>query len=175
MDDQKIKYYAIVKNKKLGPLSLVELLQFNLYEETLIWRSDRPDWEKAISFPELIPTIIPIPPPVPNKIKFKRLLSKSLLIYLIISFAIGLLSYQLALPSSKEIYFEYQEQSKAKTQYFLLRPFYPFIDFGLQYDEKINPRLLLYRQFTATYLFFGIVLIIYLLLLRIKVFKMSKF
>lgn len=57
-------YYIIYQNEKNGPFSKEELLEFNLNEDTLIWRIGFSNWTKFSKIPEFN-DINTEPPPLP--------------------------------------------------------------------------------------------------------------
>lgn len=48
-----MKYYAIINNVKLGPLSPGELLSLGMTRDTLVWREGMTEWMAAWRLPEL--------------------------------------------------------------------------------------------------------------------------
>lgn len=59
------KYWVIIDDRKLGPLTIGELEQLTICSDTPVWRPGLADWCRASQVPELQSLISPtLPPPV---------------------------------------------------------------------------------------------------------------
>lgn len=60
-----MKYWVIINNEKLGPLTAEELAQIHICADTPVWRAGLADWKRAGELPELeaMVNLRPTPPP----------------------------------------------------------------------------------------------------------------
>lgn len=59
------RYWVIIDDRKLGPLTIGELEQIHICADTPVWRPGLADWCRASQVPELHSLIYPaVPPPV---------------------------------------------------------------------------------------------------------------
>lgn len=64
-----MKYWVIINNEKLGPLTAEELGQMEICSDTPVWRPGMADWQRAADLPELEALLTrrsTPPPPVPQ-------------------------------------------------------------------------------------------------------------
>jgi hypothetical protein len=178
------KYYFIEKNgAKQGPYKLNDLREQTIYFDQLIWRSDSDQWKKASDFEELSGIYIVKPPPTPkeqnitevNKEFTRRNIGGLVSIYVISSFLLGIISYNIALSSwegsSINRYHYYSPGRDTETMYgnneeFWFRPFKAigstiYLSKEEQEDSNLLERNLILSSFASLSFIFCAIGIIY--------------
>ena len=60
-------YYYSLDENKIGPISLEQIRNLSISENTLVWKEGLTDWVKAKELPELIDYVSKEPPPLPSE------------------------------------------------------------------------------------------------------------
>lgn len=84
-------YYYEIKGEKIGPLTIKELTEKDIYSNTLIWKESIPDWTYASNLKELDAYIIPTPPDLPKNRNKTAIILKKIIFSLKWSFIISII------------------------------------------------------------------------------------
>lgn len=129
-------YFISRNNIKEGPYTFNQIRDFNLTEDTLIWKEGLVNWVKIKELQEFESLIIKSPPPLPFEVEKKerndeilKIILKNFLIGLVICLVLNLIAFWGAKSggtSSKPVYLTETEQHNPIIVYFKLMP-YAFI------------------------------------------------
>jgi len=104
-------YFYSLNGNRIGPLSLEELKDKNINEDTLVWYEGLNDWSKAKDLEELNNFISKTPPPLPEiEISQRNFFERKYLVQILLAFlSVGIFFYIYNLNSNKSNVFNHND------------------------------------------------------------------